>query len=64
MRWIDVRPAVVVDCGDAETAARVLAAVGKNGRQLSATAVELLAGNKLTAAIRKKLNAAGIFVRS
>ena len=64
VRWIDVRPAVVVDCGDAETAARVLAAVGKNGRQLSATAVELLAGNKLTAAIRKKLSAAGIFVRS
>ena len=64
VRWIDVRPAVVVDCGDAETAARVLAAVRKNGRQLSATAVELLAGNKLTAAIRKKLSAAGIFVRS
>lgn len=64
VRWIGVRPAVVVDCGDAETAARVLAAVGKNGRQLSATAVELLAGNKLTAAIRKKLSAAGIFVRS
>ena len=64
VRWIDVRPAVVVDCGDAETAARVLAAVGKNGRQLSATAVELPAGKKLTAAIRKKLGSAGIFVRS
>lgn len=64
VRWIAVRPAVVVDCGEAETAARVLAAVGKNGRQLSATSVELLAGNKLTAAIRKKLSAAGIFVRS
>ncbi len=64
VRWIAVRPAVVVDCGEAETAARVLAAVGKNGRQLSATAVELLAGSDLTAAIRKKLGAAGIFVRS
>ena len=28
VRWIEVRPAVVVECGDAETAARVLAAAG------------------------------------
>ena len=64
VRWIGVRPAVVVDCGDAETAARVLTVVGKGGRQLSATAVELLDGNKLTPALRKKLMAGGIFVRS
>ena len=64
VRWIDVHPAVVVDCGDPETAARVLTVVGKAGRQLSATAVELLVGNKLTAAMRKKLMAGGIFVRS
>ena len=64
VRWIDVRPAVMVHCGDAETAARVLAVVGQGGRQLSATAVELLSGNKLTPAMRKKLVAAGIFVRS
>ena len=64
VRWIEVRPAVVVECGDAETAARVLAAAGKAGRGLSATTVELLAGTRLTAAQRKKLMAAGIFVRS
>ena len=61
VRWIGVRSAVVVDCGDAETAARVLAVVGKGGRQFSATAVELLDGNKLTPALRKKLMAGGIF---
>ena len=64
VRWIEVRPAVVVECGDAETAARVLAAAGKAGRGLSATMVELLAGTRLNAAQRKKLMAAGIFVRS
>ena len=64
VRWIELRPAVVVECGDAETAARVLAAAGKGGRELSATTVELLAGTRLTAAQRKKLMAAGIFVRS
>ena len=63
VRWIDVRPAVVVDCGDAETAARVLTVVGKGGRQLSATAVELRDGTRLTPAMRKKLTATGIFVR-
>ncbi len=64
VRWIDVRPAVVVDCGDAETAARVLTVVGKGGRQLSATAVELLAADNLKPAVRKKLMTGGIFVRS
>ncbi len=63
VRWIEVRPAVVVDCGDAETAARVLAVAGKAGRNLSPTTVELLSGTKLTPAIRKKLQAAGIFIR-
>ena len=64
VRWIEVRPAVVVECGDAETAARVLAVAGERSRELSATAVELPAGTRLTAAQRKKLRAAGIFVRS
>ena len=63
VRWIEVRPAVVVDCGDPETAARVLTAAGKVGRQLSATTMELLSGNKLTAAMRRKLQAGGIFIR-
>ena len=64
VRWIEVRPAVVVECGDAETAARVHAVAGKGGRELSATTVELLAGTRLTAAQRRKLMAAGIFVRT
>ena len=64
VRWIEVRPAVVVECGDAETTARVLAVAGEGSRELSATAVELPAGTRLTAAQRKKLRAAGIFVRS
>ena len=63
VRWIDVRPALVVDCGDAETAARVLAVVGNGGRQLSASAVEVLNAKKLTPALRKKLVAGSIFVR-
>ena len=64
VRWIDLRPTVVVDCGDAETAARVLTVFGKGSRQISATTVELLSGNKLTPAMRKKLTAGGIFIRS
>ena len=64
VRWIDVRPAVVVDCGDAETAAHVLAAAGKRGRPLSESVVELIEGNDLTPAIRRKLISRGIFMRS
>ena len=64
VRWIDVRPAVVVDCGDAETAARVLSAVGKRGRPLSESVVELTEGTDLAPAIRRKLIGRGVFVRS
>ncbi|MDD9989833.1 MAG: helicase-associated domain-containing protein [Spirochaetaceae bacterium] len=64
VRWIEVRPAVVVDCGDAETAARVLAAVGKRGRPLSESVVELTEGTDLAPAIRRKLIGRGVFVRS
>ena len=64
VRWIEVRPAVVVDCGDAETAARVLSAVGKRGRPLSESVVELTEGTDLPSAIRRKLIGRGVFVRS
>ena len=64
VRWIEVRPAVVVDCGDAETAARVLSAVGKRGRPLSESVVELVERTDLTPAIRRKLIGRGVFVRS
>ncbi|MDD9986448.1 MAG: helicase-associated domain-containing protein [Spirochaetaceae bacterium] len=64
VRWIEVRPAVVVDCGDAETAAHVLAAAGKRGRPLSESVVELVEGADLTPAIRRKLISRGIFMRS
>ena len=64
VRWIDVRPAVVVDCGDAETAVRVLSAVGKRGRLLSESVVELVDGADLTPAVRRKLISRGVFVRS
>ena len=64
VRWIDVRPAVVVDCGDAETAARVLSAVGKRGRLLGESVVELADGADLTPAVRRKLISRGVFVRS
>ena len=64
VRWIDVRPAVVVDCGDAETAVRVLSAVGKRGRLLSESVVELVDGADLTPAVRRKLISRGVFVRT
>ena len=62
VRWIDVRPALVVDCGEAETAARVLAAVGTRGRRLS-ECVELVDKANLTPAMRRKLISRGVFVR-
>ena len=64
VRWIDVRPALVVHCGDAETATRVQAAVGKRGRRLSDSVVELVGGSELTPAMRRKLIGRGVFVRS
>ena len=64
VRWVDVRPAVLVDCGDTETAARVLSAVGTRGRLLSESVVELVDGTDLTPAIRRKLVTRGVFVRS
>ncbi len=64
VRWIGVRTALVVECGDAETAARVLAAVGTRGRLLSESVVELTEGTDLTPAVRRKLVSGGVFVHS
>ena len=64
VRRVDMRPAVVLDCHDAETALRVLGALGKHGRRLSDSAVELVGRSELPAAVRRKLVAQGVFVRS
>ena len=64
VRWIDVCPALVVHCGDAETATRVQAAVGKRGRRLSDTVMELVGDAELTPAMRRKLIGRGVFIRS
>ncbi|MHB8899620.1 MAG: helicase-associated domain-containing protein [Thermoguttaceae bacterium] len=59
-RRVAVRRAIVVDCPDAHTAARVLAAGGKNATALTETIIEL-AGSKPDAALFRKLDAMGIF---
>ena len=59
-RRITVEPAVVVRCPDPHTAARVVAAGGKNARPISDTVVELTGSKSHTALIRK-LDTEGIF---
>ncbi len=49
-----------VDCPDAQTAARVLAAGGKKATAITDTVTEL-AGSKHDAALFRKLDAMGIF---
>jgi len=57
---VTVRHAILVDCPDAQTAARVLAAGGKKATAISDTVIEL-AGSKRDAALFRKLDALGIF---
>jgi len=60
-RRIAVAPALLLRCPDAHTAARVLAAGGKNVQPVSETIVELVdAGAR--ARLIKKLRGLGIFV--
>ena len=59
-RRVTVRRAILVDCPDAHTAARVLAAGGKKATAITETVIEL-AGSKLDAALFRKLDAMGIF---
>jgi len=62
-REVSVKPAVIVHCSDAETAARVMAAMAKKVTQLNETTLELHEA-KIQPAVAKKLREAGIFVRS
>ena len=59
-RRVTVRRAILVDCPDAHTAARVLAAGGKKAMAITHTVFKL-ADSKHDAALFRKLDAMGIF---
>lgn len=61
-RSIAVRSAVLIHCPDADTAARVVAAGGKQATALTDTVVEL-ADTKAKTALLRKLHSLGIFNR-
>lgn len=63
VRRISARKTMIFDCGDAETATRVLAAGGRHLRPLSDTVLELTAANQ-RAAVLRKLREQGIFTAS
>ena len=64
VRRVRLRPALLLECPDAETAARVHAAAGKGARALSPTVLELPeAPAKERSALARKLRASGIFVQ-
>lgn len=61
-RRVRLRPAVLVECPDAETAARVLSAGGKAVRAVTDTVLELTdTGRAARSALLKKLREAGVF---
>ncbi len=60
LQW---RPALVITCPDHECALQVVGVVGKSAQLLSKTTVELK-GGKPTAAVVKKLQKAGLFLRA
>ncbi len=60
-RRLTARMALVIDCGDEETALRVAAEGGAKLRMIGSTVVEAPEG-KLPAALLRKLAAAGLFV--
>ena len=63
VRRVRMRPAVLVECPDAETAARVQAAAGKQLRRVTDTLLELAVTTRgERSAVLKKLRAAGVFV--
>lgn len=59
---LGAREALLVECPDRETAARVVSAAGKQARLLTDTLVELPSGKKRKTALRK-LRKEGLFVR-
>lgn len=62
-RRVRLRPAVLVECPDAETAARVLSAGGKTVRAVTDTVLELTDTERAArSALLKKLREAGVFV--
>jgi hypothetical protein len=62
-RQVEVQPATLIHCPDAETAARVLTALGKKAAKLTDTVLELHE-SKIQSAVTKKLREAGIFIRT
>jgi hypothetical protein len=62
-RRVRLRPAVLVECPDAETATRVLSAGGKGVRAVTGTVLELTDTERAArSALLKKLREAGVFV--
>jgi hypothetical protein len=62
-RRVRIRPAVLVECPDSETAARVSAMAGPQATSLTRTLLRLDGDAKSVAALTKKLRAKGIFVQ-
>ena len=63
VRWARARQTLILEVADAETAARVVASVGKHARPLSDTVVEVGEFDSVPTALRRKLVEAGVFVR-
>lgn len=63
-RRVRIRPAVLVECPDSETAARVAALGGAQVSAVTRTILRLDGDEKGVAALVKKLRAKGIFVQS
>jgi hypothetical protein len=64
VRLVRMRPAILLECPDAETAARVRGAAGKQVVRITDTVLELPGAEaKDRAALLKKLRAAGVFVK-
>lgn len=62
-RRVRIRPAVLVECPDAETAARIAALGGPEVSAITRTILRLDGDEKRVAALVKKLRAKGIFVQ-
>jgi hypothetical protein len=62
-RRVTVRPAVLVECPDAETAGRVRSLGGADVKEITPTLLRLDAHGKTRAALIKKLRDKGIFVQ-
>ncbi|HEX8392131.1 MAG TPA: helicase-associated domain-containing protein [Longimicrobium sp.] len=63
-RRVRIRPAVLVECPDTETAARVTALAGANATAITRTILRLEGDPRFIAALTKKLRAQGIFVQN